>query len=167
MHRRLSQLASGSGGRRMRLALGASAAVTAGVALLGYRSRDDERQHHLARMLWPTQGRLRMPMEYGDGKASVIASPAESSGTAAATATAAAAKVLAAPPPGSHWQPPSREEMLQRLQGSTAAAQDEDEFDLLVIGGGATGTGVALDAASRGLRVALVERDDFAAGMPS
>lgn len=37
-------------------------------------------------------------------------------------------------------------------------------FDLLVIGGGATGAGVALDAASRGLKVALVERDDFSAG---
>ncbi|GFO69554.1 glycerol-3-phosphate dehydrogenase [Geomonas limicola] len=38
------------------------------------------------------------------------------------------------------------------------------EFDLLVVGGGATGCGVALDAASRGLRVALVEREDFASG---
>jgi glycerol-3-phosphate dehydrogenase len=36
-----------------------------------------------------------------------------------------------------------------------------------VIGGGATGTGVALDAASRGLKVALVERDDFASGTSS
>ncbi|HEX7340942.1 MAG TPA: FAD-dependent oxidoreductase [Rhodanobacteraceae bacterium] len=40
-------------------------------------------------------------------------------------------------------------------------------FDLLVIGGGATGAGVALDAASRGLSVALVERDDFASGTSS
>ncbi|HJV66799.1 MAG TPA: FAD-dependent oxidoreductase [Geomonas sp.] len=37
-------------------------------------------------------------------------------------------------------------------------------FDLLVIGGGATGCGVALDAASRGLRVALVEKGDFGSG---
>lgn len=37
-------------------------------------------------------------------------------------------------------------------------------FDLLVVGGGATGCGVALDAASRGLRVALVEKQDFAEG---
>jgi glycerol-3-phosphate dehydrogenase len=36
--------------------------------------------------------------------------------------------------------------------------------DLLVVGGGITGVGVALDAASRGLDVALVERDDLAAG---
>lgn len=40
-------------------------------------------------------------------------------------------------------------------------------FDLLVIGGGATGCGVALDAATRGLDVALVERDDFAQGTSS
>jgi glycerol-3-phosphate dehydrogenase len=40
----------------------------------------------------------------------------------------------------------------------------EDTFDVLVIGGGITGAGIALDAASRGLSVALVEKDDFAAG---
>ncbi|KAK3055324.1 mitochondrial glycerol-3-phosphate dehydrogenase [Extremus antarcticus] len=43
----------------------------------------------------------------------------------------------------------------------------QDEYDLLIIGGGATGTGIALDAASRGLKVALVERDDFASGTSS
>lgn len=37
-------------------------------------------------------------------------------------------------------------------------------FDLLVVGGGATGCGIALDAASRGLNVALVEKNDFAEG---
>ncbi len=42
-----------------------------------------------------------------------------------------------------------------------------EPFDLLVIGGGITGAGVALDAASRGLRTALVERDDFASGTSS
>ncbi|PNY25146.1 Glycerol-3-phosphate dehydrogenase, partial [Tolypocladium capitatum] len=41
------------------------------------------------------------------------------------------------------------------------------EYDLLIIGGGATGTGIALDAATRGLKVALVERDDFSAGTSS
>lgn len=40
-------------------------------------------------------------------------------------------------------------------------------FDLLVIGGGASGAGVALDAASRGLKVALVERYDFSEGTSS
>jgi glycerol-3-phosphate dehydrogenase len=39
-----------------------------------------------------------------------------------------------------------------------------DQVDVLVVGGGITGCGVALDAASRGLSVALVEREDFAAG---
>ncbi len=38
---------------------------------------------------------------------------------------------------------------------------------MLVVGGGITGAGVALDAASRGLRVALVERNDFASGTSS
>jgi glycerol-3-phosphate dehydrogenase len=42
-----------------------------------------------------------------------------------------------------------------------------DEFDVLVVGGGITGAGVALDAASRGLRTALVERHDFASGTSS
>jgi glycerol-3-phosphate dehydrogenase len=40
-------------------------------------------------------------------------------------------------------------------------------FDLLVIGGGVVGCGIALDAVTRGLSVALVERDDFAAGTSS
>jgi glycerol-3-phosphate dehydrogenase len=43
----------------------------------------------------------------------------------------------------------------------------EESFDVLVVGGGITGAGVALDAASRGLRTALVERGDFAAGTSS
>lgn len=63
------------------------------------------------------------------------------------------------PPP---WTPPSRTEMLSELRKSSE--KDGEEFDLLIVGGGATGAGVAVDAASRGLRVALVERDDFAAG---
>ncbi|MEA2703232.1 MAG: glycerol-3-phosphate dehydrogenase, partial [Actinomycetota bacterium] len=42
-----------------------------------------------------------------------------------------------------------------------------EPFDVLVVGGGITGAGVALDAASRGLRTALVERDDFASGTSS
>ncbi len=42
-----------------------------------------------------------------------------------------------------------------------------ETFDIVVIGAGSTGTGAALDAASRGLRVALVEARDFAAGTSS
>jgi glycerol-3-phosphate dehydrogenase len=43
----------------------------------------------------------------------------------------------------------------------------DDDFDVLVVGGGITGTGVALDAASRGLRAALVDKGDFASGTSS
>jgi glycerol-3-phosphate dehydrogenase len=52
-----------------------------------------------------------------------------------------------------------RAEALERLAN--------ERFDLLVVGGGITGVGVALDAASRGLATALVERDDFASGTSS
>jgi len=51
-----------------------------------------------------------------------------------------------------------------------AAALDRlagEEFDVVVVGGGITGAGCALDAASRGLRTALVERGDFAIGTSS
>lgn len=44
---------------------------------------------------------------------------------------------------------------------------ETESFDLLVIGGGITGAGIALDAATRGLKVALVDMQDFAAGTSS
>jgi glycerol-3-phosphate dehydrogenase len=47
------------------------------------------------------------------------------------------------------------------------AALTEQEFDVVVVGGGITGAGVALDAASRGYSVALLERSDYAAGTSS
>ncbi|WP_243362452.1 glycerol-3-phosphate dehydrogenase/oxidase [Fundidesulfovibrio terrae] len=53
-----------------------------------------------------------------------------------------------------------RQHLLRRLK-------DGGEFDLLVIGGGATGCGAALDAATRGLDVALVEKGDFSQGTSS
>jgi len=46
-------------------------------------------------------------------------------------------------------------------------ALSSDEFDVVVVGGGITGAGVALDAASRGYSVALLERADFASGTSS
>jgi glycerol-3-phosphate dehydrogenase len=55
---------------------------------------------------------------------------------------------------------PSRQDLL----GNLARSQ---ERDLVVIGGGATGLGVALDAVGRGLSVALVEAEDFAKGTSS
>ena len=47
------------------------------------------------------------------------------------------------------------------------AALATENFDVVVIGGGVVGTGVALDAAARGLSVVLLESDDFAAGTSS
>lgn len=52
-------------------------------------------------------------------------------------------------------------------RGSAITALGESEFDILVIGGGVNGVGIALDAASRGLSVALVESGDFASGTSS
>ncbi|PAQ15970.1 glycerol-3-phosphate dehydrogenase [Bacillaceae bacterium SAOS 7] len=52
-----------------------------------------------------------------------------------------------------------RKEMLNHLQSTT--------YDLVVIGGGITGSGIALDAATRGMKVAVVEMQDFAAGTSS
>lgn len=46
-------------------------------------------------------------------------------------------------------------------------SENDEGFDLLIVGGGATGAGCAVDAATRGLSVALVERDDFSAGTSS
>jgi glycerol-3-phosphate dehydrogenase len=54
------------------------------------------------------------------------------------------------------WGAPERSDDLR--------AAEREPLDLLVIGGGITGAGVLRDAASRGLRALLVERDDFAAG---
>ncbi|EGU10916.1 putative Glycerol-3-phosphate dehydrogenase [Rhodotorula toruloides ATCC 204091] len=51
--------------------------------------------------------------------------------------------------------------------GAGDAEKDDGEFDLLIVGGGATGAGVALDAAARGLKVGMVERDDFSSGTSS
>jgi len=47
------------------------------------------------------------------------------------------------------------------------SALSEEQFDVVVVGGGITGAGVALDASTRGYSVALVERADFAAGTSS
>ncbi|GGG93236.1 aerobic glycerol-3-phosphate dehydrogenase [Polaribacter pacificus] len=53
----------------------------------------------------------------------------------------------------------NRPQILKKLQNT--------HFDLLVVGGGITGAGIALDAASRGLKVALIEKNDFASGTSS
>lgn len=64
-----------------------------------------------------------------------------------------------ATPRDAHADAFARDRALARLASET--------FDVLVVGGGITGAGVALDAASRGLRTALVEKDDFASGTSS
>ena len=58
----------------------------------------------------------------------------------------------------------SRSAMVKRLQ---ERANAEAPFDIVVVGGGITGAGVALDAALRGFDVLLVERGDFASGTSS
>jgi glycerol-3-phosphate dehydrogenase len=55
-----------------------------------------------------------------------------------------------------------RDVALEKLEATRRA-----ELDLLVVGGGITGAGIALDASSRGMKVGLVERDDFASGTSS
>lgn len=57
------------------------------------------------------------------------------------------------------WSRDERNTFLQRLRS--------ESFDLLVIGGGITGAGIALDAANRGLKTALIEQHDFASGTSS
>ncbi|RAH45535.1 glycerol-3-phosphate dehydrogenase GUT2 [Aspergillus brunneoviolaceus CBS 621.78] len=81
----------------------------------------------------------------------------------------------AVPPPGYHegrLVPPSFPRIKSRLEQiedlkRSAKGDASEEYDLLVIGGGATGSGIALDAATRGLKVAIVERDDFSSGTSS
>lgn len=53
----------------------------------------------------------------------------------------------------------NRKQYIKQLQS--------DQFDLLVIGGGITGAGIALDAVTRGLKVCLIEKADFASGTSS
>ena len=53
----------------------------------------------------------------------------------------------------------NRKELVNQVTSQT--------YDLLIIGGGITGAGIALDAASRGLRTVLVEKNDFASGTSS
>jgi glycerol-3-phosphate dehydrogenase len=55
--------------------------------------------------------------------------------------------------------------VIERSQALAALAQEE--FDVVVVGGGITGAGVALDAAARGYSVALLERADYASGTSS
>lgn len=71
-------------------------------------------------------------------------------------------------PSGNAREPPSAKDGAKGVDaGKGDAEKDDGEFDLIIVGGGATGSGVALDAAARGLKVAMVERDDFSSGASS
>eukprot|EP00002_Diphylleia_rotans_P007091 TRINITY_DN1656_c0_g1_i7.p1 TRINITY_DN1656_c0_g1~~TRINITY_DN1656_c0_g1_i7.p1 ORF type:complete len:405 (-),score=90.51 TRINITY_DN1656_c0_g1_i7:1158-2372(-) len=61
-------------------------------------------------------------------------------------------------------EPPPRSMQLMRLK---QANYRENGFDVLIIGGGASGGGITLDATTRGLRCAMVDRGDFACGASS
>uniref|UniRef100_A0A8C7UNE8 Glycerol-3-phosphate dehydrogenase, mitochondrial n=1 Tax=Oncorhynchus mykiss TaxID=8022 RepID=A0A8C7UNE8_ONCMY len=61
----------------------------------------------------------------------------------------------------------ARSNTLPSRQAQLTALRATQEFDVLVVGGGATGSGCALDAVTRDLKTALVERDDFSSGTSS
>ena len=54
-----------------------------------------------------------------------------------------------------------------KIRGELISHLTKETYDLLVIGGGITGAGIVLDAVSRGFKVALVEKSDFASGTSS
>lgn len=64
-------------------------------------------------------------------------------------------------------EPKVSSEFSLRTRAENLARMQIDIFDLTVIGGGITGAGIALDAVSRGLKVALIEKRDFASGTSS
>lgn len=57
------------------------------------------------------------------------------------------------------WKPPTRQEVIKSIE--------EKRYDIVIVGGGSAGAGCALDAASRGYSVLLLERNDFASGTSS
>ncbi|GME70820.1 unnamed protein product [Ambrosiozyma monospora] len=78
--------------------------------------------------------------------------------------------------------PPTRQELLAKLgstvkslgfkqdsidQGSLTTKDAQSKYDVIVVGGGATGSGTALDLSLRGLKVLVLEKNDFASGTSS
>lgn len=59
------------------------------------------------------------------------------------------------------------ESLSSKVRTHNLARLEKEQFDVIVIGGGVTGAGVALDAAARGYKVALLEKTDFASGTSS
>ena len=68
-------------------------------------------------------------------------------------------------PQSSALSPDARDEALRALAGGDA--RPDGELDVLVVGGGIVGAGVALDAVTRGLSTGLVEQRDLASGTSS
>lgn len=95
-----------------------------------------------------------------DAAGTVIAYKWYSNSRKAAEITASPAEKHAA----LQWKPPSRQDLLLRLSQHNSP---ERAVDVLIIGGGATGTGCAVDAAVKGLSVACVEREDWSSGTSS
>jgi glycerol-3-phosphate dehydrogenase len=74
----------------------------------------------------------------------------------------------AAPPNGEGMNTTSRSTTLgPEHRARSLRRMREETFDVAIVGGGVTGTGAALDAATRGLSVALIEQRDWAAGTSS
>ena len=91
--------------------------------------------------------------------ASAAAAPASASASASSASAASSSIAPIRCSDGTTVTPfslPSRAEQLARLQSEV--------FDVVVVGGGCVGAGCAWEAATRGLKVALVERDDFSSG---
>ncbi|KAI5640684.1 FAD dependent oxidoreductase domain-containing protein [Phthorimaea operculella] len=99
---------------------------------------------------------------------------------AAGCATAAGAAftawtIAADDSPAEWWKPAKVSAKTERKKRTTLPSRDTQiknlqaghDYDILIIGGGATGVGCALDACTRGLRTACVEADDFASGTSS
>ncbi|KAF9374151.1 mitochondrial glycerol-3-phosphate dehydrogenase, partial [Mortierella sp. AD011] len=109
-------------------------------------SRDPTRPH----AFWapPSREEMLRLLEHGPGAIKDIIAEKASSRVAAATTGGADIGPKAATP--AVITTPTKD-----------AEEGSDVFDLLIIGGGATGAGCAVDAATRGLKVAMVERDDF------
>ena len=97
---------------------------------------------------------------YSSNNGSLIRNISTTTTTAAAAATGMS-KNATFIPPEPRLKIPSRDEQIQRLHQASSMTNTEQHLDVLVIGGGVTGCGVALDATMRGLNTALIERYDF------
>src|SRR5690349_785125 len=69
--------------------------------------------------------------------------------------------------PSTTWFVKTMRPLSSTVRTSNFSDLQNNRFDVLVIGGGVTGAGVALDAVARGYKVALIEKKDFASGTSS